>query len=136
MQSVEAPYCLGINHSKDSSKCWFKVSPMGVNKLTSLMKTMAGKAGFERRLINRPLRANANDATSCSSLVTAEIYRAITITALCQKRSRKKMSLISSDNSAPPNGAFCMLKLRKQWQLRNPSSRTVQLFLRQALPSP
>ena len=62
MQTVEAPYYLGINHSKDSSKCWFEGSPMGVNKLTSLMKTMAGKAGFERRLINQPLRANANDA--------------------------------------------------------------------------
>ena len=48
MQTVEAPYYLGINHSKDSSKCWFKASPMGVNKLTSLMKTMAGKAGFEQ----------------------------------------------------------------------------------------
>ena len=52
MQTVEAPYYLGINHSKDSSKCWFKGSPMGVNKLTSLMKTMAGKAGCERRLTN------------------------------------------------------------------------------------
>ena len=48
MQTVEAPYYLGINHSKDSSKCWFKASPMRVNKLTSLMKTMAGKAGFEQ----------------------------------------------------------------------------------------
>ena len=32
MQTVEAPYYVGINHSKDSSKCWFKASPMGVNK--------------------------------------------------------------------------------------------------------
>ena len=59
MQSVEAPYYLGINHSKDSSKCWFKASAMGVN--TSLMKTMAGKAGFERRLTNHK-RAKASDA--------------------------------------------------------------------------
>ena len=56
MQTVEAPYYLGINHSKDSSKCWFKASPMGVNKLTSLMKTMAGKAGFEQRLTNHSAR--------------------------------------------------------------------------------
>ena len=28
MQTVEAPYYLGINHSKDSSERWFKVSPM------------------------------------------------------------------------------------------------------------
>ena len=56
MQNVEAPYYLGINHSKDSSKCWFKASPMGVNKLTPLMKTMAGKTGFERWLTNHSAR--------------------------------------------------------------------------------
>ena len=56
MQRVESPYYLGINHSKDSSKCWFKASPMGVNKLTSLMKIMAEKAGFERRLTNHRAR--------------------------------------------------------------------------------
>ena len=43
--------------------------------------------------------------TSCSSLVT-EISRALTITALCQNSSmQKNMSLILSDNSAPPNTA-------------------------------
>ena len=98
MQTVEAPYYLGINHSKDSSKCWLKASPMGVNKLTSLMKTMAGKAGFERRLTNHSARKRMLQKpwtitmflqhTSCSSLVT-EICRALTITALCQKSSRK-----------------------------------------------
>ena len=55
-QTVEAPHYLGINHSKDLSKFWFKASPMGVNKLTSLMKTMAVKAGFERRLTNHSAR--------------------------------------------------------------------------------
>ena len=35
-------YYLGLNNSKDCSKCWFKESAIGVNKLTSLMKTMAG----------------------------------------------------------------------------------------------
>ena len=98
MQTVEAPYYLGINHSKDSSKCWFKGSPMGVNKLTSLMKTMAGKAGCERRLTNHSAQKQMMQKpwtitmflqhTSCSSLVT-EIYRGLKITALCQKSSRK-----------------------------------------------
>ena len=36
IQAVEAPYYLGINYGEDPSKCWFKESPMGVNKLTSL----------------------------------------------------------------------------------------------------
>ena len=56
MHNVEAPFYLGINRSKDSSKCWLKASPMVVNTLTSLMKTMAGKAGFERRLTNHSAR--------------------------------------------------------------------------------
>ena len=43
MQRVEVPYYLGINHSKDS----VNAGSMGVNKLTLLMKTMTGKAGFE-----------------------------------------------------------------------------------------
>ena len=37
IQSVEATYYLGINHSKDSSKCWFQASPVGEK----------GKAGSE-----------------------------------------------------------------------------------------
>lgn len=84
MQSIEALHYLGIlNHSKDSSKCWLKTSQMGVNKLTSLKKTMAGKGGFKSRLTNHSMRKRSmlqklNDNkllmlfqhTSCSSQVT------------------------------------------------------------------
>ena len=42
----DSPFYLAINHTKNpqsSLKPWFKAAPMGVNKLNSLMKTMAEK---------------------------------------------------------------------------------------------
>ncbi|KXJ06675.1 Uncharacterized protein KIAA1958 [Exaiptasia diaphana] len=61
MQDPDAPFYLGINHVKDSSKTikpWFKTAPMGVNKLSSLMRTMSEKAGLDadRRLTNHSAR--------------------------------------------------------------------------------
>ena len=48
MNSEDSPFYLAVNLTKmaNSSKPWFKASPMGVNKLNSLMKTMAQKAGL------------------------------------------------------------------------------------------
>lgn len=43
--SDDSPFYLSINQANPkSSKPWFKTAPMGVNKLNSLMKTMAEKA--------------------------------------------------------------------------------------------
>ena len=138
MQSIEASHYLGINHSKDSSKCWLKVSQMGVNKLTSLKKTMAGKGGFERWLTNHwacEIEWCKNwmitmylQHTSCSSLVT-KICKVLTITALCQKSRRKICWFWATIQSYQTQ--CILLKLRKQWQLRSPPSQTVQLFLPQ-----
>lgn len=48
MKKPDSPFYLSINHTKsaESTKPWFKSAPMGVNKLNSLMKTMAMKAGL------------------------------------------------------------------------------------------
>ena len=113
MQTVEAPYYLGMNHSKDSSKCWFKASPMGVNKLTSLMKTMAGKAGFERRLTNHSVRKrmmqklndNHVSPTHIMQLSGHRNLQSVNNYSTLSKEQQKNMSLILSDNSAPPNTA-------------------------------
>ena len=48
MNKPDAPLYLGVNHTtKNSDKSWFKANAMGVNKLNSLMKTMAGKSGLD-----------------------------------------------------------------------------------------
>ena len=48
MLTTEAPFYLSFNYSKDSSRCWFKANAMDVNKLKSLMKTKANKAGLDK----------------------------------------------------------------------------------------
>ena len=48
MNKPDAPFYLGVNHTtKNSDKSWFKACAMGVNKLNTLMKTMAERAGFD-----------------------------------------------------------------------------------------
>ena len=48
MKSDNSPFYLAINYTRvaNSSNLWFKAAPMGSNKLNSLMKTMAEKAGL------------------------------------------------------------------------------------------
>jgi len=48
IKSDDSPFYLAINYTRvaNSSKPWFKAAPMGSNKLNSLMKTMAEKAGL------------------------------------------------------------------------------------------
>jgi hypothetical protein len=50
----EAPFYLAVNHCKrvSSDKSWFKKNALGVNKLNSLMKTMAEKAGLGPNISN------------------------------------------------------------------------------------
>ena len=58
MLGDDSPFYLGINHTRRSqedtqSKNWFRSAPMSVNKLNSLMKTMAAKADLSNeRLTN------------------------------------------------------------------------------------
>ena len=112
MQRVEAPYYLCINHSKNSSKCWFKASSMGVNKLTSLMKTMAGQAGFERRLTNHSVRKRMMQKLNDSNVPQTHIVQlsghrnlwSVNNYSTLSKEQQKNM-LILSDNSAPPSTA-------------------------------
>ena len=48
MNKPDAPFYLGVNHiTKNSDKSWFRGSAMGVNKLNSLIKTMAKRAGLD-----------------------------------------------------------------------------------------
>ena len=113
MQTVEALYYLGINHSKDSSKWWFKASPMRVNKLTSLMKTMTGKAGIERRLTNHSSRKRMMQKLNDNNVPPTHIMQlsghrnlqSVNNYSTLSKEQQKNMSLILSDNSAPSNTA-------------------------------
>ena len=47
MMDSDSQFYLGINHTKNTTEPCFTASAIGVNKLNSLMKTMADKAGFD-----------------------------------------------------------------------------------------
>ena len=49
MNNKNSPFYLAINHTRSpaSGKPWFKSAPMGVNKLNTLLKTMAQKAELD-----------------------------------------------------------------------------------------
>ena len=58
MNKPNAPFYLSVNHiAKVSDASWFKANAMGVNKLNSLKKTMAEKAGLDNsHLMNHNAR--------------------------------------------------------------------------------
>ena len=51
MKSDDSPFYFAINYTRvaNSSKTWFKAAPMGSNKLNSVRKTMAEKAGLNAK---------------------------------------------------------------------------------------
>ncbi|KXJ08133.1 hypothetical protein AC249_AIPGENE22936 [Exaiptasia diaphana] len=60
MNNPGSPFYLATNHTKiaASSKPWFKIAPMGENKLNAIMKTMADKAGLDSFLARSFYDAN------------------------------------------------------------------------------
>ena len=53
MKTEDAPFYLAVNNVKSGSgKPWFKKAPVSVNKLNTLMKTVAEKAGLEPNFKN------------------------------------------------------------------------------------
>ena len=59
LKTPDSPFYLAINHTTKAvnTKPWFKSAPMGVNKLKSVMKTMAEIAGLDgKHLTNHSAR--------------------------------------------------------------------------------
>ena len=54
LKTLDSLFYLAINHTTTAvnTKPWFKAAPMGVNKLKSLMKAMAEKAGLDAKHIS------------------------------------------------------------------------------------
>ena len=75
-----APFYLEINHTKTdgSKKRWFKSAPMGVNKLSTLMKTMASKANINNeRLTDHSTRKHMIQKLNDSEILPTHIMQLI-----------------------------------------------------------
>ena len=73
MNEDDSPFYLAVNNNLKAeslqTKEWFKVGPVGINKLNSLMKTMAQKAGIN----NERLRNHSGRKTMIQTLSENDI---------------------------------------------------------------
>jgi len=91
MTDSDSQFYLGINHTKNTTEPCFTASAIRVNKLNSLMKTMADKAGFDgKRRLNKhsPRKTNMKHDTKTEQQQHAtNSYNAITSS---QKRPKRQ----------------------------------------------
>ena len=111
MTDSDSPFYLGINHTKNpTEKLWFKASTMGVNKLNSLMKTMADKAGFDekrrltaknsaRKTMVQKLNDNNIPPTPIMPLSGHRNVQSVNNYSTVSNEQQKNMSLILSGNT-------------------------------------
>jgi len=87
MKTDDAPFYLAVNNVKSGSgKPWLKKAPVGVNKLNTLMKTMAQKAGLGPNFKNHSSRK-----TMIQTLVNNDVRQLILCN--CQDTKTFKVSL-------------------------------------------
>jgi len=110
MTDSDSPYYLGINHTKNATeKPWLKASAMGVNKLNSLMKTMARKPGFDekRKLTSHSARKTMIQKLNDSNIPPTHIMQLsghrnvqnVNNYSTVSNEQQKNMSLILSGNT-------------------------------------
>ena len=77
MNKPDAPFYLGVNSTtKNSDKSWFKASAMGVNKLNSLMNTMAEDTGLDNsHLTNYSAQKRTNQTLNDKDIPSSHIMQ-------------------------------------------------------------
>ena len=112
MKSDDSPFYLAINYARvaNSSKPWFKAAPMGSNKLNSLMKAMAEKAGLNaenlsnhsaRKRIIQKLNDHKVPPTHIMQISGHKnVQRLNNYSSLSEKQQRDKSNIMSASTSA------------------------------------
>ena len=75
MNKPDAPFYLGVNHTtKNSDKSWVKANAMRVNRLNSLMKTIAEKAGLMNYSAQEQQKSMSRILSGSTSMVQTETH--------------------------------------------------------------
>ena len=148
MKTDDAPFYLAVNNVKSGSgKPWFKKAPVGVNKLNTLMKTMAQKAGLGpnfknhsgRKTMIQTLVNNDVPPTDIMQLSGHKNVQSITSYSTVSQKQQLNMSHtlagLSSGEIAPQSGSSIPEKRKHEfdeltYHLSN--INFVQLFLSKA----
>jgi len=117
METDDAPFYLAVNNVKSGSgKPWFKKAPVGVNKLNTLMKTIAQKARLGPNFKNHSGRktliqtlVNNVPPTDIMQLSGHKNVQSITGYSTVSQKQQLNMSLtltaLSSGEIAPQSGS-------------------------------
>ena len=109
MNDSDAPFYLAVNNctKQESSKPWFKKSAVGQNKLNSLMRKMAEKAGLGPNVTNHSgrktmIQASTNNdipATNIIQLSGHKNLQSVTNYSVVPEKQQVKMSHTLSELS-------------------------------------
>lgn len=87
MMHPDAPFFLSISYQPAPHCPWYKPQPMGVDRLTQIMRRMADKAGLVGKFTNHSVRR-----TMCSNLIHAGIHP----TVVAQLSGHKNVASLNS----------------------------------------
>ena len=96
----DSPFFLSSIKSP-SGEIWFKNMPMGINKLSNMMKSMAAKAGLTGRFTNHSVRK-----TMCSSLLHSGVHP-------------NEVAQLSGHKNTQSLNAYSAASLQQQQQMSN-----------------
>ena len=109
MNDSDTPFYLAVNNctKQESSNPWFKKSAVGQNKVNSLMRKMAEKAGFGLNVTNhtghktmiQALTNNNIPATDIIQLSGDKNLQSVTNYSVVPEKQQEKMSLTLSELS-------------------------------------
>ena len=135
MKTDDAPFYLTVNNvTSGSGKPWFKKAPVGVNKLNTVMKTMAQKAGLGpnfknhsrgRKTMIQILVNNDVPPADIMQLSGHKNVQSIINYSTVSQKQRLNMSHtltgLSSGEIAPQSGSFIPEKRKHKDELNNPT---------------
>jgi site-specific recombinase XerD len=122
----EAPFYLAVNHCKrvSSDKSWFKKNALGVNKLNSLMKTMAEKAGLGPNISNHSGRKTMMQTLTNNDIPPTDIVQLSghknlqsvtnysTVTQNQQKRMSQALANLATGEKSSSESSTCTSSIK------------------------
>lgn len=145
MKTDDAPFYLAVNNVKSTSgKPWFKIVPVGVNKLNTLMKTKAQRGGLGPIFKNHSSKKTMiqtlvkNDVPPTDIMQLSEHKNVQTITSCSTVSQKQQLNMshtvtgLSSGEIARQSHSSIPEKKKESDELTYPTFRPTFLSAKQA----
>ena len=135
MNKPDAPFYLGVNHTtKNCDKSWFKANAMGVNKLNSLMNTMAEDTDLDNsHLTNYSARKQTIQTLNDKDIPSSHIMQlsghknvqSINYSHVSQEQQKSMSRILSGLTSMVQTETHSLVKTTKK---ESPTPKAAGLF--------